>query len=299
MNVDIRIVARGGDRTNIRIPILPESISVKFGEGKFIEYDIMGKGNVAIPSGMGLSSLTFESEFPGKYRTDLSMLRGSYKEPKYYIDILNRWKKEGTPVLVRVINFPINIVMQVSEFNINPAGFMGDVPYEIKFVEKQEIIITETKVEVKSLATTGTKRPSESQTTYVVKVGDNLWTISTRCYGSGKYSEQLYLANSEIIEQTAKKYGKTSSNRGWWIYPGTKLRIPQIGSLKASSFDVVAAAKALETNTRAHNAQASKQAAVIAAILASNAAGSSTIKNGLTQSMINSIAVEIANKLIK
>ena len=37
----------------------------------------------------------------------------------------------------------------------------------------------------------------------------------------------LYWAREErAIEETAKKHGKSSSNSGHWIYPGTVLQIP-------------------------------------------------------------------------
>ena len=45
--------------------------------------------------------------------------------------------------------------------------------------------------------------------------------------GKGSQWQTIYNANKEIIEQTAKKYGKSSSNNGYWIFPGITLTIPQ------------------------------------------------------------------------
>ena len=36
----------------------------------------------------------------------------------------------------------------------------------------------------------------------------------------------IYDANTEVIEEEAKKHGKTSSDHGHWIWPGEVLTIP-------------------------------------------------------------------------
>lgn len=66
---------------------------------------------------------------------------------------------------------------------------------------------------------------TESQT-YVVKKGDTLWDLADRFYGSPVYYTEIYAANQEVIEAAAKQHGKTSSNNGYWIWPGTTLTIP-------------------------------------------------------------------------
>lgn len=70
---------------------------------------------------------------------------------------------------------------------------------------------------------------SDSSTTgkiYTIVSGDTLWKISTQFLGSGDKYMQIYNANSETIEAVARQNGKSSSNNGHWIYPGTTLNIP-------------------------------------------------------------------------
>ena len=38
--------------------------------------------------------------------------------------------------------------------------------------------------------------------------------------------ESIYSLNKTAIEAAAKKYGRSSSSNGWWIYPGTVLKLP-------------------------------------------------------------------------
>ena len=74
-----------------------------------------------------------------------------------------------------------------------------------------------------------TKKASSSSTAakkYTIVSGDTLWAISTKQLGSGAKYMQIYNTNSSVIESAAKSHGRSSSNNGHWIYPGTVLTIP-------------------------------------------------------------------------
>lgn len=221
MVVDIYIKERSGSR-EIRIPLLPERIVCRSGEAAFATYDIINHGEVAVPTGVGLASYSWESEFPGKYRTDKSMMRGEWQDPATYHKIIEDWKKNGTPLNLLVTGFPINVDVYVKEYTAEPAGAFGDMEYEIVFLEERDITIKKT-----STGSNSTKRTSQKTTSYTIKKGDTLWDISHKFLGAGSKWETIYNANKEIIEQTAKKHGYSSSDHGWWIFPGVSLTIPQ------------------------------------------------------------------------
>ncbi len=65
---------------------------------------------------------------------------------------------------------------------------------------------------------------------YTVASGDCLWNIAKRFLGSGAKYMDIYNANIDVIESTAKKHGKPNasngSTKGWWIWPGEVLAIP-------------------------------------------------------------------------
>lgn len=63
-------------------------------------------------------------------------------------------------------------------------------------------------------------------TAYTVVHGDTLWKIAKQFYGSGQDYSDIYNANMETIESTAKGRGKKDSSHGHWIFPGTVLTIP-------------------------------------------------------------------------
>ena len=230
MTVDIYVKEKNGTR-EIRIPWLPESIEYKTGETIFAKYDILNKGEVAVPTGVGIAGYSWSSEFPGKYRTDKSMMRGKWKEPKTYDSILKDWKKKGTLLTLMVTGYPINADVYLEKYDSSPSGGFGDLPYEISFVGAGTITVTSQKVQAKKATTTTTKRPAATTTSYTIKQGDTLWKIAKKFLGAGSKWETIYKLNKEIIESTAKKRWKAAginrdSQHGHWIFPGTKIKIP-------------------------------------------------------------------------
>lgn len=61
---------------------------------------------------------------------------------------------------------------------------------------------------------------------YTIRSGDTLWDISARFLGSGTRWPQIYSLNRKVIEDECKRRGSSCYPRGWHIWPGTKLKIP-------------------------------------------------------------------------
>lgn len=232
MVVDIYIREKNGSR-EIRVPWLPEEIDYKSGGAIAATYDILDRGEVAVPTGSGLASVSWESVFPGKNRTDMSMMRGDWKEPKTYHNILEDWRKNRTELNILVTGYPINLDVFLEDYSGKAAGGFGDWEYEVTFTEKRDITITSTKVETPP--TPAPQRPVQETVSYTIKSGDTLWSIAQRFLGSGTKWKTIYDANKDIIESTAKSRGYKSSDNGHWIFPGVKLTIPGASSSSASS----------------------------------------------------------------
>lgn len=220
-SVDIYISERNGNRT-IRIPWLPKEINFATGGTVRITYDILEKGPIEKPIGSGLWEISWESEFPGEARTDKSMMRRTWLPPSVYHDCLELWRTKGTPLNLLVTGYPINKDVILDEYTGTATGGFGDIAYKVRFIEDRDIQITTVKDSASS-----TKRTSSKTTKYTIKKGDTLWAIAQKHLGAGSKWKTIYDANEAIIESTAKKYGKKSSDNGHWIYPGVTLEIPQ------------------------------------------------------------------------
>ena len=223
-SMDIYIWEKGGER-NIRIPILPEEIDCKMGETIFATYSIMNRGDVAVPTGTELASYRWKSEFPGKPRKKDPLLHGPWIEPKTYHNVLEAWKDHGTPLILCVIGYPINVDVYIKDYQASAAGAFGDIYYQLEFQELREVEVIKTTPS--SETTTAKERTAQQPQTYTIVTGDTLWGIAQKFYGDGNKWSDIYNTNKEIIESTAKERGKKSSENGWWIFPGVKLTIPK------------------------------------------------------------------------
>lgn len=219
MIVDIYIREKSGNR-EIRIPLLPEEFDFSKGDTMFVTADILGRGEVAVPSGIEMGSYSWKSEFPGPLRKNDAMMRGKWQDPKTYRSILEDWKRDGTKLNLLITGYPINVDVYCEEFSSTGTGPFGDINYEISFIEARDITIKYDR------PSTGiTVRSKSTGKTYTIKEGDTLWTIAENVYGSGGQWEKIYLANKDIIESTAKKF-RESSQYGHYIYPGVTLTLP-------------------------------------------------------------------------
>lgn len=65
-----------------------------------------------------------------------------------------------------------------------------------------------------------------SKVTYTVAAGDTIWYIAVKMYQDGNQWTKIYNANKTLIESVAHSHGKSASERGRYLYAGTRLIIP-------------------------------------------------------------------------
>ena len=155
-------------------------------------------------------------------------------EPEACTQKLKAWMEAGTVLNLIISGGGINKDVTIKSFEYEQFGGSGDYRYSIDLVIYRPLNIQTKAVSTSSKKKTTTTRSdlkktetSKKKKTHTVKSGDNLWSIARKYYGgSGSDWKKIYDANKSVIEKTAKKYGRSNSNNGWWIYPGTILTIP-------------------------------------------------------------------------
>lgn len=222
-----------GDSDMMPLPWTPQKIKFESGDSIYSEVDIMDLGTVAQSVGVELRSLSWEGILPGKAFENVAYpwatwgkeYGNGYVSPAAFQGYFSMWQKNKTVLRVIISNTPVDFYVTVKKYSVTYKDAYGNYHYSIELQEDKKVNFTVTLPEAD--VTQGTERNDERDyTSYTVKEGDTLWGIA-QCYlGDGLRETEIYSLNSEIIEETAKKHGYSSSNNGWWIFPGTVLEIP-------------------------------------------------------------------------
>ena len=236
--MDIQLFAVGDKKNdNFTFPSLPESISISYG-AKYQSYDIISKGTVKVPKGTEPVSISWDGVFFGPSKKKEPIVKaGCYKPPNDCVKKLKSWMNNRTVLNLVVTDTWLNIDAEIASIQCEPFGAFGNVNYTINFTKYKNLTIKTVKESKKNNKKSKSKKKKKTKSrntakkntkdnTYTVQDKDTLWSIAQRKLGSALKWIDIYNANSKIIESTAKKHGFKSSDRGHWIFPGTKLVLP-------------------------------------------------------------------------
>ena len=231
--VKTAIYMRPAGKTKFRIPINPEKIKVG-SDAKFMTYDTITLGTIKIHRGREPLEVSWSGKFPGEAKKGQPYV-STWTKPETLVKTIRNCVNNGTIVTLSITGTGISGQFYVSSFDGEYSGGLGDFDYDLKLVEYREIKIytvkekkSTSKKKTSSRKTTQAKTATQAKTTtYTVKSGDTLWQIAASKLGKGSRYTEIYTLNKNVIEKAAKTHGKSSSNNGWWIYPGTKLTIPK------------------------------------------------------------------------
>lgn len=205
--MEIYIKPTGGGK-RIRIPMLPEKISMKI-EGKTQSYDVISLGKVKIPKGKDLHVISWSAKFPASQRKGASYMHG-WKSPKKLQSQMDTWASGNTKLTVMCTGTSINRRCRIDSFEGEWTG-IGDFDYTVQFSEARDIKIKTT--DEAGISTAESVRPASASTdtqaqpgegaaatsTYTVKSGDTLWRIATQKLGSGSRYMEIFNLNTDKL----------------------------------------------------------------------------------------------------
>ncbi|GEM_PF-267926 len=161
-----------------------------------------------------------------------------FKNASYYLEKIEKWKNDKeviSLVLSRVsqgsllYDTNLDVTVEDVEEKEDAAEQGDDVYIDITFRAykhwgaKKLVITSKSKKHAKVVKKRATKKVKSHS--YTVKKGDTLKSIAKKELGSTSKASDIYSKNKSVIESAAKKNGRSSSSKGFYIYPGTKLKI--------------------------------------------------------------------------
>ncbi|MCQ4637668.1 LysM peptidoglycan-binding domain-containing protein [Anaerovorax odorimutans] len=212
----------------IQIPVNPSEYEITKESGNST-ITIYGLGEISMLGKAKLKSVAFSSFFPNQAYDFIQPIANLLK-PYEYVNRIEKWE-DDCPVQLIITGTNINMPVTIENLTVQEKDGTGDVYYTVNFKAYRKPTFTmPPKAPSKSgkkVSTGSKKRNSKAvkTTKYTVKKGDTLSGIAKKKTGTSNNWRAIYNQNKSVIEATAKKHKKKSSQNGKWIFPGTKLVI--------------------------------------------------------------------------
>lgn len=229
-------------------PVTPGKLVTKI-NGTNRTLTLINEGEVNLVKTAGLTDISTEVLLPALTEYPFAVYSGGFKDPGYYLGKLEKWKQKKKPVTFKMLRmspdgrkllWDTNIPVTIEDYQITEdAAEQGfDVTVKITMKEYREwgakkLVInkpnknTKAKSLKKAAVKKKTRKTKEPAKTYTVKKGDCLMMIAKKQLNDASKWKSIYSLNKNTIEAEAKKHGRKSSSNGYWIYPGTKLKLPK------------------------------------------------------------------------
>ena len=204
-----------------KLPVNPEEIK-KTRELNVETYQVLGTGQVSIPSYCSLEQFSFEAEFPS---TDYHYLEaGSRADADYYEKMFKKAQKNKKPIRFIASNEITDdiskMVLVTSVESVEKAGEEGDKYLSLTLLEyvapgKRYVAVQMAASVVKQADTStssATENPAVTENkTHTVQEKETLWGIAKKYYGDGALYTKIVSANSSIKNPNVIQIGQVLS----------------------------------------------------------------------------------------
>lgn len=133
--------------TTARFPVNPQEPKIEYPE-KNERYDVLGLGEVVQARLPGLAQISWsDGLLPGEPDGDYVLTKGAFHTPDYYIDLLNRCKRERLTATLTIDRkredgtgfHPDTFPVLVEDFEVREkGGETGDFYYSVSFTEYRD-----------------------------------------------------------------------------------------------------------------------------------------------------------------
>lgn len=225
----------------VLFPVTPPKLSIQI-ENKNKTLTLVNEGEVNLIKTPGLSEIAIDDLIlPAMQKYPFAMYEGGFKRADFYLGRLEKWKKSKKPVQFTLLRtspdgsrllWDTNMAVTVEKYEVIEDVKQGlDVKVKLELKEYREwgakkLVIRKTSTTNLVDKRGNTRSTKESAKSYTVKEGDSLYLIAKKQLNDGGKWKQIYDLNKKTIESAAREHGRKSSSNGYWIWPGTRLRLP-------------------------------------------------------------------------
>lgn len=136
-----------GVYATIRFPVNPRELKIEYPEDNE-RFNVLGLGEIVQPRKPGLATVSWDNGlFPGAPDGDYVLNKGDFRPPRYYIDFLNRCKREQIHATLTIDRYledgtpyaADRFTVVVEDFEISEkGGETGDFYYSITLTEYRD-----------------------------------------------------------------------------------------------------------------------------------------------------------------
>ncbi len=194
----------------LRIPILPDRLSVKTG-AMTVALNIIKTGEVKIPRGSMLTGYSWNSTFPGEAMRHMSFVY-DWQAPEKIIPLLKDWMEKGDTLRFMVTDLSINTDVFIETFTYEYYGGMGDVSYTLTLTTRRELLITTVPAQttVPNTSSSGSSSLGSGSTVYgtvrLSNTGSYLNVRQKASTGSKSIGRLNHGARIKILEKSGNWY---------------------------------------------------------------------------------------------
>lgn len=219
------------------LPVTPGKISVKIANQNETLTLIDGE-EINLLNLPGLSKISFSCLLPAVVYPFCQYTAG-FLPPSHYLSKLETLKNSRKPFLFQVVrpggDFQSTFTVSLEEYEITEDAeeYGRDIGVNITLLQYRsygtKVLVFPEEDKQTANVQSGDRDTTGKQEvkTYTVQAGDCLWNIAKKYLGSGTRYTELIQLNLATLDTDAQKYGHASSSNGYWLFPGTVLKIPE------------------------------------------------------------------------
>lgn len=210
------------DKTLFQLPVNPPELKVR-SSGNNQTYETVKLGQVNILKDKKLTDITISSFFPSQLNAPWIVASSVLaQQPYYYINLLEQIRNNKETMRLVVADLGVNMQVSIEDFEYGYEAQNEDVNFTLSLKEVRESTVknmmfnADGSLSIASGFEFTRKLSKVIPSSYILKYGDDLWTVASSVLGMGsKYTD-------------IQKYNRLILGRDPNILtPGTILRIPK------------------------------------------------------------------------